>query len=56
MPSYAPVNKQLMEQWTTLPVNKQMMYFYNDRAKLCDHGHCTPMPGWNALNAGLSTR
>jgi hypothetical protein len=56
IPSYAPVNKQLMDQWTTLPVNKQMMFFYNDRAELCDHGRCTPMPGWNALKAGLSTQ
>jgi hypothetical protein len=56
LPSYAPVNRQLMEQWTTLPVNKQMMFFYNDRAELCDHGQCTPMPGWNARNAGLSTQ
>jgi hypothetical protein len=57
IPSYAPsVNRQLMEQWTNLPSNKQMMYFYNDRAELCDHGQCTPLPGWNALNAGLSTR
>ncbi len=56
IPSYAPVNRQLMEQWTNLPVNKQMMYFYNDRAELCDHGRCTPMSGWNALNAGLATR
>lgn len=57
IPSYAPqVNRQLMQQWTTLSVNKQMMFFYNDRAELCDHGHCKPMPGWNALNAGLSTQ
>jgi hypothetical protein len=57
IPSYAPsVNRQLMEQWTNLPSNKQMMYFYNDRAELCDHGQCTPLPGWNALNAGLSTQ
>jgi hypothetical protein len=57
IPSYAPsVNRQLMEQWTNLPSNKQMMYFYNDRAELCDHGQCTPLPGWNALKAGLSTQ
>ncbi len=56
IPTYAPVNRRLMEQWTTLPVNKQMMFFYNDRAELCDHGHCTRMPGWNALNAGLATQ
>jgi hypothetical protein len=57
IPSYAPsVNRQLMEQWTNLPSNEQMMYFYNDRAELCDHGHCRPVPGWNAFNAGLSTQ
>jgi hypothetical protein len=56
IPSYAPVNEKLMAQWTTLPVNRQMMFFYNDRAELCNHGYCTPMPGWNALKAGLSTQ
>jgi len=45
-----------MRQWTNLPSNKQMMFFYNDRAELCDHRQCTPLPGWNALNAGLSTQ
>lgn len=54
--SYAPVNKLLLEQWTVLPVNRQMMFFYNDRAELCDRGRCTAMPGWNALSAGLSTK
>jgi hypothetical protein len=57
IPSYAPsVNRQLMEQWTNLPTNRQMMFFYNDRAELCDHGNCTSLPGWNARNAGLSTQ
>jgi hypothetical protein len=56
LPNYAPVNRQLMERWTTLPSSSQMMYYYNDRAVLCDHGHCSPMPGWNALKAGLSTQ
>jgi hypothetical protein len=57
IPMYAPsVNRQLMEQWTTLPFNKQMMFFYNGRAELCDRGHCRLLPGWNALNAGLSTQ
>jgi hypothetical protein len=55
LPAYAPVNRQLMEQWINLPVNKQMMYFYNNRAELCDHGRCAPMSGWNAHNAGLAT-
>jgi hypothetical protein len=56
IPLFAAVNKQLMKQWTTLPTNKYMMRFYNDRAELCDHGRCTLMPGWNALNAGLATQ
>lgn len=45
-----------MEQWTKLPSNEQMMYFYNDCAELSDHVHCSPLPGWNAFNAGLSTQ
>jgi hypothetical protein len=56
IPTYAPVNRELMARWTTLPTNHDMMYFYNDRAELCDHGRCTPLPGWNAVNAGLATR
>jgi hypothetical protein len=36
IPLHTPVNKELMEQWINLPQNKQMMYFYNDRAELCD--------------------
>lgn len=57
IPSYAPsVNRQLMEQWTNLPSNKQIMYFYNDRAELCNHGQCMSLQGWNAFNAGLSTQ
>jgi hypothetical protein len=56
LPNYAPVNRELMEQWINLPENKQMMYFYNDRAELCDYGRCTSLPGWNARNAGLSTQ
>lgn len=56
LPSFAPVDRQLMEQWIVLPNHKMMMYFYNDRAELCDRGSCTPIPGRNARNAGLSTR
>lgn len=56
LPSFAPVDRQLMEQWIVLPRHTQMMYFYNDRAELCDHSSCAPIPGRNALNAGLSTR
>lgn len=56
IPTYAPaVNRRLMEQWTNLPSNEQIMFFYNDRAELCDHGQCRPLPEWNAFKAGLST-
>jgi hypothetical protein len=57
IPQYAPnVDKALMEQWIRLPTNKWMMYFYNDKAELCDSGRCTPVEGRNARNAGLATR
>ena len=56
LPAYAPVDKELMEQWINLGRNTQMMYFYNSRAELCDHRNCVPVPGRTALNAGLSTR
>ncbi len=56
IPSYAPVNRDLLEQWTVLPYNYQMMHFYNGKAMLCDRGSCALMPGWNALKAGLSTQ
>jgi len=55
LPSFALVDRQLMEQWITLPNHKQMMYFYNDRAELCDRGSCAPIPGRNVFNAGLAT-
>jgi hypothetical protein len=56
IPNYAPVNQELMERWTTLPTNHDVMYFYNDHAELCESGQCTPLPGWNAVTAGLATR
>ena len=57
IPNYAPgVDKALMEQWITLPTGKWMMYFYNDRAELCQSGECKPVEGRNAYNAGLATR
>jgi hypothetical protein len=56
IPRYATsVDRNLMEQWINLPTNKNMMYFYNDRAELCDHDQCTPIPKRNARNVGLST-
>jgi hypothetical protein len=57
IPRRAPdVDKTLMEQWIHLPSNKWMMYFYNDKAELCEGGACTAVNGRNARNAGLSTR
>lgn len=57
IPSYAPnVDRKLMEQWINLPLNKQMMYFYNDRAELCDKDDCKIIQGKNVRNAGLATR
>jgi hypothetical protein len=55
LPRFAPVDRQLMERWIVLPHHTMMMYFYNDRAELCDRGTCTPIPGRNARNAGLTT-
>lgn len=57
IPTYAPdVDKTLMEEWIRLPMNKWMMYFYNDRAELCQSSDCKPVEGRNAYNAGLATR
>jgi len=50
------VDQTLMEKWIHLPSNKWMMYFYNDKAELCQNGACTPVDGRTARNAGLSTR
>jgi hypothetical protein len=57
IPQHAPgVDRPLMEQWIHLPTNKWMMYFYNDKAELCESGKCTPVAGRTAQNAGLATR
>jgi hypothetical protein len=57
IPQYAPnVDKELMEQWIRLPVNKSMMYFYNDRAELCEQGACSAIKGRNVHNVGLATK
>lgn len=57
IPQRAPhVDRALMEQWTSLPTNNWMMYFYNDRAELCEGRACTPLAGRNARNAGLATQ
>jgi hypothetical protein len=57
IPRYAPsVDRTLMERWIHLPVNKSMMYFYNEKAELCESGTCSPLVGRNARNAGLSTQ
>ena len=57
IPQYAPsVDKDLMEKWIHLPVNKSMMYFYNEKAELCENGACSLIGGRNARNAGLATK
>jgi len=56
IPTYAPnVDKALMEQWIVLPTNKWMMYFYNDKAELCQSAACSAVEGRTARNAGLTT-
>jgi hypothetical protein len=50
------VDQTLMEKWIHLPSNKWMMYFYNDKAELCQSGACTPIEGRTARNAGLTTQ
>jgi hypothetical protein len=55
IPAFAPdVDKILMEEWIGLPTNKWMMYFYNDRAELCQSSDCKPIEGRNVRNAGLA--
>lgn len=59
IPEYAPnVNRGLMNQWTELPINRDMMVFYKTRAELCHRAlprpNCARLPGFNAKNAGLS--
>ena len=56
LPSYAPVDRQLMEQWVILAHNTMMMNFYNDKAELCEHRSCTLIPGRDVFDAGLATR
>lgn len=54
---HAPsIDKRLMEKWINLPTNKWMMYFYNDKAELCNAGACDPLPGRNVFNAGLAPK
>ncbi len=57
IPRHAPeVDRSLMEQWIRLPTNRWMMYFYNEKAELCDGRTCKPVEGRNARNTGLSTK
>jgi len=59
IPRFAPdVDVDLMNRWTALFYNKQMMYFYNKRASLCMNGRndCSSISGKNVFNAGLATR
>ncbi len=53
------VDRKLLEQWIHLPTNKEMMYFYNDKAELCEVSRkvwCFEIRERNARNAGLSTK
>jgi hypothetical protein len=57
IPQYAPaVDRALMEKWINLPSNTTIMYFYNDKAELCEGQTCTPLEGRTALSVGLATR
>ena len=57
IPKYAPaVDRALMEKWIQLPSNTTIMYFYNDKAELCEGRDCTPLAGRTALGVGLATR
>lgn len=57
IPIYAPsVDRDLMERWITLPINTTVMYFYNDRAEICEGRDCSPLPMQNAKKAGLLTQ
>lgn len=52
--TYVPsVDRKLLEEWIHLPINRQMMYFYNAKAELCNRGNCADVKGRNARNAGL---
>ena len=57
IPMYAPsVDKELMERWINLPINTNVMFFYNDRAEICEGRDCSPIPQRNAKSAGLATK
>ena len=55
--AHAPsVDRKLLEQWIHLPINQQMIYFYNSKAVLCERKSCSEIRGRNARNVGLSTK
>ena len=59
IPRFAPdVDVALMNRWTALFYNKEMMYFYNKRAALCRNGRneCSNIKDKNVFNAGLATK
>ena len=59
IPRFAPdVDVELMNRWTALFYNKEMMYFYNKRAALCMNGRndCSNIKDKNVFNAGLATK
>jgi len=51
------VDIEMMNRWSTLFSNRNMMYFYNDRAVLCLNGRndCEVLKGHNISTAGLVT-
>jgi hypothetical protein len=54
LPVMAPaIDETLMEQWIHLEKNTMMMRFYDEKAAVCSSGHCQPVPGRTATNAGL---
>ena len=57
IPRFAPnVDTKLMEQWTSLPYAKNMMYFFNSKALLCqEKGNCEQLMGVDVISAGLGT-
>jgi hypothetical protein len=45
-----------MEKWINLPINIEVMFFYNNRAEMCEGRDCLPIPQRNAKNVGLATK
>jgi hypothetical protein len=52
------VDRKLLDEWVHFKSLSLIMVFYNDKAELCRGKGlgCTPIPGRNALNVGLTTK